>query len=209
MGMGGTTARWCTSSRCPHLAQPLITLLLLESAKPAQTRPKCADGGFGGVGRGWACIHASPKPPKVCQWGFWRGWEGLGMHRERINYSTTRISQASPNAPKVCRWGFWRGWECADGSFGGVGRGWACIGDELNYSITTRTSQAIPNSPKVCRWGFGGVGRGWACIGNELNYSTSTRISQASPKPPKVCRWGFWRGWEGLGMHWERIKLLY
>ena len=23
MGMGGTTARWCTNSRCPHLAQPL------------------------------------------------------------------------------------------------------------------------------------------------------------------------------------------
>ena len=74
----------------------------------------------------------------------------------------TGISQASPNSPKVCRWGFWSGWECADGSFGGVGRGWACIGDELNCSITTRTSQAIPNSPKVCRWGFW---RGWEGLG--------------------------------------------
>ena len=38
MGMGGTTARWCTNSRCPHLAQPLnmkadIDLVALECLK--------------------------------------------------------------------------------------------------------------------------------------------------------------------------------
>ena len=83
------------------------------------------------------------------------------------------------------------------------------VGNELKYFTTTGISQASPNSPKVCRWGFWRGWRGWACIGNELNHSTRTRISQASPKPPKVCQWGFWRGWEGLGMHRERIKLLY
>ena len=31
MGMGGTTARWCTNSRCPHLAQPLITRVITDS----------------------------------------------------------------------------------------------------------------------------------------------------------------------------------
>ena len=38
-----------------------------------------------------------------------------------------------------------------------------------------------------------GLGRGWACIGIQLNYSKTRLLSGVG---------------EGLGMHWDSIKLL-
>ena len=53
-----------------------------ESAKQAQTRPKCADGGFEGVGKGWGI----DKP----------------LVRIKLRYSSTRIMpRPAQNKPKV------------------------------------------------------------------------------------------------------------
>ena len=46
----------------------------------------------------------------------------------------------------------------ANDRFGGVGRGRAVIGDELNYSTTITISQAYPSAAQECKWP---VWRGW------------------------------------------------
>ena len=74
----------------------------------------------------------------------------------------------------------------ANGRFGGVERGRAVIGDELNYSTTLRISQA---RPKGENGRFGGVGRGRAVIGDELNYFTIIlELAKPTQARPRVQR---------------------
>ena len=86
----------------------------------------------------------------------------------------------------------------------GLGRGWACTGDKLNYSLillntiktTPKPAQSRAQSvPKSFREGEVGLGRGWACIGDQINGSLiPLNTTNTTPKPaPKVCRLVFER----------------
>ena len=104
----------------------------------------------------------------------------------------------------------------------GLGRGWACIGIQLNYSKTRPWLQGLAKwgrvGPVRAEWGrvgpsragqgSVGLGRGWACIGIQLNYS---KTRPGYKDRPSGAAWGRFAPsgvGEGLGMHWDSIKLL-
>ena len=100
MGMGGITARWCTNSRCPHLAQPLnkLTFGFRRCSKDADSETA------GALSQALASTETqtSPRPrSEVCTIGTVAASRGQENHV--INLCSSVCGPQSAGSPRCPR----------------------------------------------------------------------------------------------------------